>query len=67
LIYYKGLSQTRVKVYDLAREISDGVKKSVGLDLKLPSKAMYIAENFYTESNGLDVALIKEFLGEQGK
>lgn len=67
LIYYKGLSQTRVKVYDLAREISDGVKKSVGLDLKLPSKAMYIAENFYTESNGLDVALIKEFLGEQVK
>lgn len=67
LYYYKSLSKTRLKVYDLAREISDGVKKSVGLDLKLPSKAMYIAENFYTESNGLDIELINEFLGKQEK
>lgn len=67
LYYYKNLSKTRLKVYDLAREISDGVKKSVGLDLKLPAKAMYIAENFYTESNGLDIELINEFLGKQEK
>lgn len=64
LVFYKCQSETRLRVFEAAKKISDGVKANVSKDLKLPDNATYLAENFYTEAGGLDIKLISEFLEE---
>lgn len=61
---YKKLSETRARVFTASKKICDGVRANVSKDLRLPPNAMYMAENFYTESGGFDAALIGEFLEE---
>lgn len=63
LVHYKGLSETRRTVFDASRKICEGVRMSVEKTLKMPDKAMFLSENFYTKANGFDEALVKEFLG----
>lgn len=64
LVYYKSQSETRVRVFEASRKICEGVRERVSKDLKLPDNARYLAENFFTESSGLDIRLISEFLEE---
>lgn len=64
LVYYKCQSETRNRVFEAARRISEGVKERVSKDLRLPDNARYLAENFYTEQTGLDMNLIGEFIEE---
>lgn len=61
---YKSFSETRGRVFSAAKKICDGVRGLVSKDLRLPQNAMYLAENFYTESGGFDASLISEFLEE---
>ena len=63
LVYYKHLSETRILVFEAVRKICAGVKNAVNDKLRLPDNAQYLAENFFTETNGLDANLIGEFLG----
>ena len=62
LLFYKGQSRTRAEVFEAARKICVGAKSLVSDKLKLPENAQYLAERFYTEDDGLNKALIGEFL-----
>lgn len=62
LAYYRELSETKRSVYDAVRKICAGVRSAVNDKLRLPENADYIAERFFTESNGLEKDLIEEFL-----
>ena len=64
LLFYKGQSKTREQVFNAVRKICDGVKDNVNDELRLPDNAKYLAENFYTESNGLNFELVSEFLND---
>lgn len=64
LLFYKKMSETRARIFSATKKICDGVRAGVSKDLRLPQNAMYMAENFYTESGGFDAALIGEFLEE---
>lgn len=62
---YRFLSETRIEICEAVRKICQGVKKAVSGSLKLPDNAQYLAENFFTESGGLNQDLIDEFLNEK--
>lgn len=62
LSYYSSQSRERIRILDVARKISLGIKNSVAKSLKMPDNACYIAENFYSETSGLNKELIKEYL-----
>ena len=62
LSYYRHLSETRLEITDAVRKICQGVKNAVSGSLRLPDNAQYLAENFFTESGGLNQELIDEFL-----
>ena len=62
--FYRNQSETRLKILDISRRITNGIKEKVYKDLKMPDNAMTVAENFYTESGGLDKELIKDYIQE---
>ena len=62
LAFYKNQAATRNLVFDAARKVCSAVKAGVSESLRLPENAMYLAENFFTEENGLDATLVGEFL-----
>ena len=62
LSYYSSQSRERIRILDVARRISLGIKNSVAKSLKMPDNACYVAENFYSETSGLNKELIKEYL-----